>query len=177
METYLLKTNLILAVFYLLYRTIIYRHSNHQFKRFVGLAILLFSVAFMYLPTPQLGNAEDYAKQVGQLVKATQEIGSSLPAANLEHQLSLFMVFYLIGLAFFMIRLLIGLFGLIRLYRRSNVSRQGDFTVVENSAIRSPFSFFQFLFIHTCCRIKPCCTTLLQKINEFVHTSGKYQNL
>lgn len=149
MDTYLIKANLALALFYLIYKVLIYNKSNHQFKRIVGLCIVLFCTFFVFIPPIDWVSSPEVSERSNVLLDTSQAINSSLEFTIPEEQLSTLSIVYLTGIGLFSIRFLAGILGLLRLYIRSGKSTKWGFRLVKTPNPISPFSFFNLLFIHS----------------------------
>ncbi|MEO9482810.1 MAG: M56 family metallopeptidase [Ekhidna sp.] len=148
MESYILKSNLALASFYILYKLVVYYKISHQFKRMVGIGIVLFCTFFLMIPSFQLSPSSSYSPGVKKLIETASTLDSTMAISMPEEHVSTFMVIYLTGVAFFSLRFLIGVSGLIKLYIQSTKKKSWGFNLVETPDPISPFSFFNFLFIH-----------------------------
>lgn len=147
MEAFILKSNLALVIFYFIYRLVVYPKSNHQFKRFVGIMIVIFCTGFLLIPSMSLKPSKDFPIDVKEIMQVSDTISPVLNVEVPQDQLSTFMIFYIIGGLFLLARFLYGIRGLIQLYKRSEKGKKWGFNLVQTSNPISPFSFFNYLFI------------------------------
>ena len=146
MEAYLIKSNIAIVLFYILYRFILFYKINHQTKRFVGLFILLFCSFLPLFPTFKVQKVK-----VPAGVESIIESGAQWSAAigqRQEEETSIFLIIYFSGLLFFGLQFIYSLCTLLWLSYRSNAQKKWHFRVVQVSKNISPFSFFGTLFIH-----------------------------
>lgn len=146
MESYLLQSSIALAIFYLLYRIIIYREGNQQLKRFMGICIALFCSCFLLVSFPGVESPKDFPVAIQGAIESVTSIQSTL-SFEPQKALSPWLIVYLIGAGIVALRFLIGLVSITRLYFKSEVSRKWGFILVESEKPISPFSFFSYLFI------------------------------
>ncbi len=147
MEAYIIKSNIALAVFYLLYRLFIYSGKQHQIKRFMGIGILIFCSLFLLIPSIRFGSPDNLI-QVEELLQNTSSAINTFSADLPKENLSLFVILYLSGVSLFSTKFLIGIIGLVKLYIQSEKRRKWGFKLVETKDPISPFSFFNLLFLH-----------------------------
>lgn len=147
MEAYLLKSNIALIIFYALYRLIIYRQSAHEVKRFFGIGLIAFSALFLLAPSISIDPSAKVMSGFEELAKTTETLNSTFAFELPKERMSTFMIIYLVGVCLFSIRFVVGIFGILRLYRKSEISKKWGFTLVETNHSISPFSFFNYLFI------------------------------
>ena len=146
MESYLLQSSIALALFYVLYRATVYRESNQQLKRLMGISIALFSSCFLLAPFPVAETAKDLPLAIQGTIDNVSALQSTLTFTP-QKKMSIWLIIYLVGAGVFSLRFLAGLVGIAKLYLTSEVSRKWGFILVESKKIISPFSFFSFLFI------------------------------
>jgi len=144
MEIYITKSAIAFGCFYLVYWAFIRHSPNFALNRiFILFSVIAASVIplisiefFRQSPIPQT---------LGHLVVSGIESGNveQLP----KKSFSIFSIVYISGLLIFAVRFLSGLATLLQMYRRSSIEYQKGFRMVITKGNRSPFTFFNFLFI------------------------------
>lgn len=146
MESYLLQSNIALAFFFLLYRVIVLYENNQQSKRFIGLGIVIFCSCFLLMPSLEVASPKDFPFVVQEALESANSVQATLSYVP-QKGASIWPIIYSIGVGIFTLRFLVGLFGILRLYIKSEVSKKWGFVLVETDTSISPFSFFHLLFI------------------------------
>ncbi|HKK77319.1 MAG TPA: TonB family protein [Saprospiraceae bacterium] len=171
MMTYLIKMTLIWGVLYVLYYVGLRRLTFFWANRFYLLAALLLGLwlptldlplpvsaigdqAPFYLPTVLIHWA--HIDQAVPLTFPLITIGGSAntSATTLLPELHWWEWLYVVGAALALSRFLWGLIGLIRLYDKSERTTMEGITILQHSGIKTPFSFFNWVFWKTGLDIK-----------------------
>ncbi|MEQ8881714.1 MAG: M56 family metallopeptidase [Cyclobacteriaceae bacterium] len=147
MEAYLLKSSLAMAVLYLAYRLITHHEPNHQLNRFIGLAFVLFSSGFLFLPLEHLFGSYTTSETFTVLIQGANDIQTNFTPTNTGDSMPAYMIIYWIGLALFTLRSISGAATLIYHYFNSEKYHRWGFMVVALAKDVSPFTFFNILFI------------------------------
>lgn len=147
METYLLKSSISLIILYGLYKIMMRYEFNHQLNRFIGLACVLFSVSFPFVPVTDLSQSHYLPGTFYTVVTEASALQDNFSAAIPKNTLSIFFVVYCVGACAVFIQRLVGLFTLFGFYINSPKSKQWGFTVITIPVKMSPFTFFNLLFV------------------------------
>jgi hypothetical protein len=147
MENYLLKSSISLIILYGLYRIMLRYEFNHQLNRFIGLTCVLFSISFPFVPITDLSQARHLPGTFYAVAAGTADLQDNFSSMISKKNLDIFLLVYGIGACAFLVRLLIGLVTLLRLYFHSPKSNRCGFKVVTLSKKMSPFTFFNMLVI------------------------------
>jgi hypothetical protein len=149
MEIYLLKSSLSLIVLYGLYRIMLRYEFNHQLNRIVGLICILFSISFPFAQfndIPQVSQLPVTFYVIAKGATNFRETVSSIVIVS-NNALGIVLLVYSIGASVFLLRSVVGLATLLKLYFNSPKCYRWGFTVVQLSKNISPFTFFNVLFM------------------------------
>lgn len=149
MENYLLVSSASLLLFYTIYRIILWKETNSQIKRVLGLVCIIFSSIYLLVPDVHLASSEDTPFLLQEVTQTSASIQQSIKSAvsNESNSTSQFIIIYIVGVVGFSLRFLGGIFHLTFLYLRSEKIKRWGFTVVACTKRVSPFTFFNLLFI------------------------------
>ncbi len=147
MESYLLKSSLLLAILYVFYLLILKDESNHQLKRFIGLACVIFSSCFLLIPADSVEISEEFPTAVQTVLESSSYVQRSISNVVFDNPANWYLIVYFMGVGVFSIRSLAGLITLIGFYVKSEKSKRWGFKVVAPEQSISPFTFFNILFI------------------------------
>lgn len=150
---YFLKVNGALALFYLLYRLFFYTDTFFKLRRFLLLAF--FGLAFLY----PLMNFQEWVREQPPMAKAIHLYASILlpettiiaTPAKIDwlHRVSIgWMIVYLGGVIFLVVRFLFQLNGIFRLARSSRKVEIQGVRVHLLTEPAGPFSFFGMIFLY-----------------------------
>lgn len=150
MEAYFIKTSLCLLVLYALYRLILQNERNHQVKRFVGLACVIFACIFLFIPLGSLWVADTYPQVINVVfIQGSEGLQEGISRVITDEVVDVYLIVYVIGFAAMTLRSLLGFFTLVYWYATSKRVQKWGFTVVEVNRTMTPFTFFNILFIGT----------------------------
>ena len=152
---YFLKTAVTLTVFYLFYRFFLRKETFFRFNRYyflgsivVSLLIPLIDVAAL-LPAkeslPVLAIPKGYISFQEAVVTP---IATAAPVSGQRDPWVWVRVIYLAGVAFFLLRLLWQVVTLAVRIRRAEVREIDGLKIVPDAKVKSPFSFFSWIFVH-----------------------------
>lgn len=172
---YLLEANLYLLIFYSFYRLFLQRETFYNSNRYY---LLLSSITAFILPILQLGFLNPTPQVVDSalafpapVIYTAAEFANraNVPiSATIDYSTYLYPI-YLIICCFFVLKLVLSLSKIIRLWLTAKKDRRGTFTIVELEKEHSAFSFFNLLFIHPQLAAKQ---TVLK--HEMVHIKQKH---
>lgn len=149
MILYLLKVNVLLAVFYGFYRLLFVRDTFFVWRRMV---LMLSVLAALIIPMIDVGWWVSTHQQTANLSEVYREI--LLPTVNVVGTserfpwLHIFTLLYLVGVAIFSIRMVLQVALIVRMiftYRRESIEGCEVFVMKDNA---SPFSFFNWVFVN-----------------------------
>lgn len=147
MEDYLLKSNILLVVFYALFYALRKHELNHQLNRFVGWACIIFSTGIIFIPLGNFFGSPLETTRIYTVLSGALELNNNFSAIKADNSISIFFMIYLIGIGVFSIRSLIGLATLSNFFFKSEKYCRWGFKVVALDRNTSPFTFFNILFI------------------------------
>lgn len=141
---YLLKSSALLAIFYSCYFLFLQRETFFQSNRWFLIAGLLTSIVlpFIFIPIYVEVNTFDLSSitpkamsyvPFNNTVEITEEPFDVIQALSWV---------YFVGIVFFLIRLLLALFSLRKLFKATKLTTAGQFRIYETALNVTPFSFF-----------------------------------
>ncbi|MDD3788470.1 MAG: M56 family metallopeptidase [Petrimonas sp.] len=154
--TYLLKVNVGLIVFYLLYVVMFRKDTFIKMRRYFFLSAMAFSVLYPLVSVEALGNLYDFQAAFVQ-TQETVEVGEPNMVVLGENEsagtpfISLRQALYWLaaaGTAFFLIRFLWQIFSILRIRSRSEKKMISGLSVYHLPDDITPFSFFNWIFVH-----------------------------
>lgn len=147
MESYWLKSGIILLCFYTIYWLLV-RHNDHFNLNRMVILFSVFAAGVLPLLSFDLWSIENkqFAQKLQPIIisgfKDTEFI------QNTSNSFSIFSIVYIIGLVVLSIRSLTGVATLVHLYRKFPKQHYHGFTAVIMDGNQTPFTFFNFLFIN-----------------------------
>jgi len=172
---YLLEANLYLLIFYGFYRLFLHGETFYTNNRYY---LLLSSIGAFIFPILQLGFLNPMPQVVDSALAFPQPIlyteaelanrASAPVALSIDYTTYLYPI-YLIICCFFVLKLILSLSKIVRLWLTAKKDRSGTITIVELEKEHSAFSFFNLLFIHPQLAAKQ---TVLK--HEMVHIKQKH---
>jgi len=146
MEAYLLKSSVALAVFYVLYRFVLFHRFTHQTKRAVGLFVVCFCTLLPLFPPLNLQQTLDVPPNMSSFLAKGSEIATDTVQFS-ETKTNIFLIVYQTGFILFGLRFFYGFSSLFLLLRKATFSKKWGFTIAKVNQSISPFSFFNMLFL------------------------------
>ena len=148
-EAYLLKSSIVLAIFYGVYHLLMYKSAHYQLNRLTGLACILFSLLFLFFEFNPFSSSVVYPATVYTVVKQVSSFQNSLSHSlqSASSSFSIFLMVYWLGVLIFSIRFLTGLFSIFKFYLTSPKSSRWGFRVIIVDKDIPPFTFFNWLFM------------------------------
>lgn len=152
---YLLKVAICWLVFYVLYRLILEKTTFFRLNRAYLLITLLLGLVVPMVrislgapvdPTESTNWLPEVVVRANNLVNqpyTLPEITIQVPAST---DWDIWPWLYWGGVAYCLLRFLVGLFQLHRIYRRGNKQAMGKYTLVYSTEVKAPFSFMHCLF-------------------------------
>ena len=156
METlipYIVKVNLSLAIFYLLYAMLFRKDTFIRLRRYYFLSAIIFSLSYPLLTVSALGNLIDFSSPppqqevsvfIGELSMETIVVDDA-PSISLIQAVEMAMA---TGILFFIFRFMWQLFSIIRIKSRSEKKQLHGYTFYQLKDEITPFSFYNWIFIH-----------------------------
>lgn len=152
---YLLKVAICWLVFYVLYRLILEKTTFFRLNRAYLLITLLLGLVVPMVRI-SLGAPVDTSESSNWLpevvIRANNLVNQpyTLPEITIQVPSSaawdVWPWLYWGGVAYCLLRFLVGLFQLYRIYRRGNKQAMGKYTLVYSTEVKAPFSFMRCLF-------------------------------
>ena len=156
---WLIKSSASLTLFFILYKLAMSNDKTHKLNRFLLLGILFVSALIPFIQIPFF-NEKPIAKPVEFVrevfVPAIQIQPAEVPISatdvipvseNVGMQINLWLVFYLIAIIFLMFRLVMSVFRISQLYKRSEKIGFSQFVLAVVKDLIQPFSFWKHIFI------------------------------
>ena len=160
METlilYIAKVNIALAVFYLLYVLLLRKDTFIRLRRYYFLSAIIFSLAYPFFTVTALGNLMDFRStapetetfvMIGELSMGEMIIDDADQASPIDWTAVAKNVL-LAGIVFLSLRFVWQLCSIIRIKRRSEKRKLFGQSIYHLADEITPFSFFNWIFIHT----------------------------
>jgi TonB family protein len=160
METLILysaKVNIALAVFYLLYVLLLRKDTFIRLRRYYFLSAIIFSLAYPFFTVTALGNLMDFRStapetetfvMIGELSMGEMIIDDADQASPIDWTAVAKNVL-LAGIVFLSLRFVWQLCSIIRIKRRSEKRKLFGQSIYHLADEITPFSFFNWIFIHT----------------------------
>lgn len=147
MDSYFFKASISLIILYALYWVMLRYEFNHRLNRVIGLMCVIFSVSFPFIQFKELPKTSQLTATVYAVEKTTIDFQHTVSSAISTDAIDIFLILYGIGASVFLLRCLIGMATLLKLYIRSSRFSRWGFKVVVLPRSVSPFTFFNILFI------------------------------
>ncbi len=156
---YLLKSSASLAFLFVLYKLILARENLHRLNRFLLLGILFLSALIPLVRLPGFDRSvvsqpvvfvrEVFIPEISSVgFSASMPVeADTVPFASDGMQINVLHVFYWFVILFLLFRLMLGLFQIVRLYKKSQRISLTDFVLAVVNDIIQPFSFLKHIFI------------------------------
>lgn len=157
MLSYLFEAGICWAIFSLLYFVSLKRETFFQLNRVYLLMTLLLGLIIPAIDFPFNAVAQEevstmaYYLQPITVTVQSLEYSMETIVVNAEKTTSfdwvmLLFWIYLVGVVFFFCRMMLGLFQIGQLYRKSEIENKKGYRLVKTPNMHSPFSFFSWLF-------------------------------
>ena len=161
METlllYIVKVNIALALFYLLYVLFLRKDTFIRLRRFYFLSAIIFSLSYPLFTVAALGNLIDFRSTapetetsvyfgeitMGELIiDDVEETKASIPWTVVAKNV------LITGIIFFSLRFVWQLFSILRIRSQSEKKSLFGYLIYHLKNEITPFSFFNWIFIHT----------------------------
>lgn len=147
MENYLVKSGLIVALFYLFYLLLIKKETFFQLNRFYLLITLLLSLLIPLLPALLYREALVVVSQLLEGVSITNSL-NKIEYSKHTGLINPLSIIYLSGVSWFTIRFISSIGKLIFIYRRFPKTTVNGLTAVVIKGDQAAFTFFSILFIN-----------------------------
>ena len=152
---YFLKTAMTLAVFYLFYRFFLWKETFFRFNRYYFLGSIMLSLLLPLIDLSFLLPANEslpvLAIPKGYITFQEASLSpwvTPVPVTEQHDPWGWVRMIYLAGVAFLLLRLLWQVVTLALRIRRAEVRRIAGLKIVPDAKVKSPFSFFSWIFIH-----------------------------
>jgi len=163
---YLLKSAVLISIFYILYILLLQKDTNFQMNRkyLLGGILTSFVLPGVYLTRKILVAPVDYSQ--------FENVGSISTPIIREETIDWWQivgVIYLLITAALLIRFIFQLLKLLHFINTSKIIRDGNFKFIESTKLVGPFSFFNFIVFNPTLHSKDDIDLIL--IHEKVHAS------
>ncbi len=172
MNSYFIIAGLFWAGAFSLYFLFLRSRTFHNLNRGY-LLITLFAgmiLPFIQLPAlavePHIGYLQPVVITLNGI---TEEIATSPPASDKNWLWDMVFIFYITGIVFFLIRIVLGLLKIKRLANNCKKEKHGTVNLLITEKELEPFSFFNTVFINAADRDNPAILN-----HEIAHVSGKH---
>lgn len=146
----ILKASALSVVFYLAYKAFLGKLSFIRLNRIVLNCIMPLSLAIVFFPVEITEQIENKPKVFNDLETTISSVAST-PEVQAEQsfQLGLTLLFsiYLIGLFISLIKPVLSIQSIMALTKKLKAEHSGKLKIYESGSIKSPFSFFNQVFI------------------------------
>jgi len=166
---YLVKSCLLLSVFFLVFKLLLSKETFFEAHRLflvggIFTALLLPFVTLkkiVWVEAPKFQNIDFNTMAYTEVV---------IPEETDWWQIA--GIIYVVGVAFFSIRLIIQLFSLYRLFKKCSISKEGEFTFAITTDRVSPFSFFNTIVYNPTMHTEEELKAIL--IHEKIHVKQQH---
>ena len=162
METlfiYIVKVNIALAVFYMLYKLLFSKDTFIRLRRYYFLSAIIFSLAYPLITVSALGSLINLSKEEGVATETSIYIGEismgEFIVDDIEEVatpldwIAVTLNILLVGVFLLSLRFVCQLFSIIRIKLRSEKRSLFGYLFYHLKDEITPFSFFNWIFIHT----------------------------
>jgi TonB family protein len=144
---YLSKVIICSAVLYGYYHIALRNNRFHQWNRYYLVLITLISLLTPLLQIPLPGQAQESSRVLSYTARIVDLRETVIPPANPGISSgAIFNTLYMIVIGLLLIRILVSVFRIKSLIRRSQVQDIPPYRFVKNEDIKAPFSFFKYIF-------------------------------
>lgn len=145
--TYLSKVIICSAVLYGYYHIALRNNRFHQWNRYYLVLITLISLLTPLLRIPLPGQAQESSRVLSYTARIVDLRETVIPPANPGISSgTIINTLYIIVIALLLTRILVSIFRIKSLIRRSQVQDIPPYRFVKNKDIKAPFSFFNYIF-------------------------------
>lgn len=149
--TYILKVNVLIALFYLVYQLALSKETFYKHSRWFLLSGLLISVALPFVTITKVEYYEvkrvinnSIENNVPQMVQISQEAAQEPILTNQE---ILFLVYGIICFGF-LIKTVFDFFKLFKIIKVSNSEKKDKLVYINTNLVHTPFSFFNYIIFN-----------------------------
>jgi TonB family protein len=155
---YLLKVAICWLLCYLFYRLVLERTTFFRLNRYYLLVTLILGLAMPLAritlhapdnPNPQTPSSNwlpEVVIKANNLVNQPFYLPEFTVTATASPSWQIIKGIYWLGFSWCILRFLMGMFQLYRMYRQGTKQHFRNYTLVKSKAVKTPFSFFHFLF-------------------------------
>ncbi len=146
---YILETTVCWLFFYLLYALWLRKETFFRTNRIYLMGTLLLGLlipAVDVMPTPQAVVIQDVTVYLNEVVVLAQ--GNVATSDTGFHISTILMAVYQVGVAVFLLRFLVSMGSIFRLFLNSEIIKKENYTLVYTSREHAPFSFLNFFFVY-----------------------------
>lgn len=144
--TYLSKVIICSAVLYGYYYLALRNNRFHQWNRYYLVLITLVSLLTPLLQIPLPGRAQESSRVLSYTARIVDLRETVIPASPGISSGAILNTLYIIIISLLLTRILVSLFRIKNLIRRSQVQDIPPYRFVKHKDIKAPFSFFHYIF-------------------------------
>lgn len=148
MITFLFQSAIVWAASLVLYYIILRKTTFFALNRWYLLSTLLFGLGATYLGNLIMPWTSPDTKAIIYGMLPEIHIGTK-PLAIENPSYTWLWSLYFIGLAFFVVRMVYGLYTIRLLHQGGIKEEYGAYVIIRNEKVRTPFSFFRWIFLST----------------------------
>ena len=165
---HLLKSSALLAIFFLAYQLLLRNDTNFQINRHFLLAGILASLLLPSIEFTRIVEVENQGLPLDlPLIEAASNISSD-SEEGIDWYLAAGLI-YIIGLSFFLLRILLQLFSLKKIIQKGTRITEGQNILININKRLSPFSFFHYIVVNPAQHSEEELKIVLQ--HEKIHAS------
>ena len=165
---HLLKSSALLAIFFLAYQLLLRNDTNFQINRHFLLAGILASLLLPSIEFTRIVEVENQGLPLDlPLIEAASNISSD-SEEGIDWYLAAGLI-YIIGLSFFLLRILLQLFSLKKIIQNGTRTTEGQNILININKRLSPFSFFHYIVVNPAQHSEEELKIVLQ--HEKIHAS------
>jgi beta-lactamase regulating signal transducer with metallopeptidase domain len=154
METifaYILKVNVLIVIFYLVYQLLLSRETFYKYSRWFLLSGLLISLVLPFITITRIEYYEaknvisdSIENNMPQMVQISNEVAQKPMFTNQE---ILFLIYGIICFGF-LIKTVLDFFKLFKIIKVSNSEKKDKLVYINTNLVHTPFSFFNYIIFN-----------------------------
>ena len=148
---YFIRTSLLTGICYGIYFVLLRKNTFHHLNRYALLFFLLFSALAPLIPTGFSSeikpiNTTIWLDEYQDVAQTAPDLIATPPSTERTQIITFVLMFYLLGVAVFLVRFLKQLVSLFRLRKRA-VNDEEGFRIVFSDSVLSAFSFMGYIYL------------------------------
>lgn len=142
---YLLKTSIVVTIFYTIYRIFLHKETFFMINRFF--LLLGLSISFI-IPTIIIPIYIKVEESISIVPIEPKIVSKEIIETSNFNYLDLIIILYFIGVLFFTIRFIISLFSIITFLTKKEKTLKTNYRLITTNDNNAPFSFFKWIVLN-----------------------------